>query len=70
MEQHEQDEAVLANLSQPVELTNLAAHASHTVHLNHDWVAYLDGAHMPTHVAGIDDSIHHRVGDQGGTAYA
>jgi len=70
VEQHEHgDEAVLDNLSQPVELTHLEAHASGAMHLNHEWVAYLDAAHLPDHVAGVDDGLHHGV-QEGGTAYA
>lgn len=63
------DEALLDNLSQPVELERLEVHASGAIHLNHEWVAYLDEAHLPVHVAGVDDGLHHGVAEDG-TAYA
>ena len=68
-EGHRDDEAVLDNLSQPVELNHLETMASGALHLNHDWIAYLDEAHLPTQVAGVDDAIHHGA-PEGGTAYA
>jgi len=63
------DEALLDSLSQPVELERLEVHAAGAIHLNHEWVAYLDEAHLPVHVAGVDDRIRHGATEDG-TAYA
>jgi hypothetical protein len=66
---HDDDEAHLDNLTEPVELKDLETSASGAMTLNQEWVAHLDEAELPTHVAGIDENLHHAAPD-GGTAYA
>lgn len=63
------DEDYLNSLTEPVELTNLQVSASGSMHLNHEWVAYLDEAELPAHVVGIDDNLHHTAHEEG-SAYA
>jgi hypothetical protein len=55
---------------QHIELSGLDASAGDlSITLDQQWVEYLASAELPPNVSGVDSSIDHFGGDQGGTAY-
>jgi hypothetical protein len=55
---------------QHIELDGLDASTGDlSITLDHQWVAYLASAELPPNVSGVDASIDHFGGDEGGTAH-